>query len=61
MEGIFSSLHTRGRIFALIFFTIADKVETCLLLFAIENQLYRLVTSANMVNLVSKNKQTQER
>ena len=53
MAAIFSSLHTHGRNFALIFFTIADKVETCLLLFAIENQLNRLVTSANMVNLVS--------
>ena len=35
-----------------LLFKIADEVESCLPLFAIENQLDRLVTSDNMVDLV---------
>ena len=48
----FSPGHSHGRNFALIFFRIADKVESCLPVFVIENQLDRLATSANMADRV---------
>ena len=41
-----------GRNFASIFVKIADETESCLLLFAIENQLNWLITSANMADCV---------
>ena len=37
--------HSHGRNFALIFFKITDKAESCLPVFAIENQQNRLITS----------------
>ena len=52
MAAIFFFVHTHGRNFDLIFFKIAGKIGT-FLLFAIENQPNRLLTSANMADLVS--------
>ena len=44
--------HSHSRNFAPIFFKIGGEVESCLPLFAIENQRDRLVTSANMADRV---------
>ena len=48
----FSLGHSHSRNFAPIFFKIGGEVESCLPLFAIENQRDRLVTSANMADRV---------
>ena len=48
----FSLGHSHSRNFAPIFFKIAGEVESCLPLFAFENQRDRLVTSANMADCV---------
>ena len=52
----FSLGHSHGRNFAPIFFKIGGEVESCLPLFAIENQRDRLVTSANMADRVFEKK-----
>ena len=46
----FSSGHSHGRSFTLIFFKISDEIENYLPLFAFENPRYRLVTSTNMAD-----------
>ena len=48
----FSIRHSHGRKFALIFFEIKDKVESCLSLFNIQNQRDRSLTSDNMMDRV---------
>ena len=48
----FSMRHSHGRNFAPIFFKIEHKVQSCLPMFAIENQQNRSVTSGNMENRV---------
>ena len=45
----FSFRHSHVRNFALIFFKIKHKVQSCLPMFAFENQQNRLVTSANKI------------
>ena len=52
----FSPGHSHGRNFAPIFFKIGGEVESCLPLFAIENQRDRSVTSANMADRVLEKK-----
>ena len=48
----FSFGHSHGRNFASIFFKIEHKVQSCLPMFAIENQQNRSVTSGNIENRV---------
>ena len=48
----FSFRHSHGRNFAPIFFKIEHKVQSCLPMFAIENQQNRSVTSGNIENRV---------
>ena len=50
----FSFRHSHGRNFAPIFFKIEHKVQSCLPMFAIENQQNRSVTSGNIENRVFK-------
>ena len=50
----FSMRHSNGRNFASIFFKLKYKVQSCLSVFAIENQQNRLVTFADMENRVLK-------
>ena len=52
----FSPGHSHGSNFASIFFKIAAEVEKGIPLFAFENQLDRLVTSANMADSVFEKK-----
>ena len=52
----FSLGHSHSRNFAPIFFKIGGEVESCLPLFAIENQRDRSVTSANMADRVLEKK-----
>ena len=48
--------HSNNRNFSQILFKIEDKVESSISLFAIENQRYRLVNTANMADRVFDNK-----